>query len=112
MTGALSYTWEIEHFYPMETIPHLFLLDGWRKPLHEWRSYHRGRPRYSSLRLGPHEIRWLTNGTQLKTRQLPLSLLLDKHQRYAKLPLDAVAAIGSLLRLTARQDGCIIVVHT
>ena len=21
MTGALSYTWEIEHFYPMETIP-------------------------------------------------------------------------------------------
>src|SRR6266566_6616777 len=57
------------------------------------------------------EIPWLTNSTQLETRQLPLPLLSYKHQRYAKLRLDAVAAIGSILYLTARQDGCIIVVH-
>src|SRR2546429_4429978 len=60
---------------------------------------------------GLREIRWLTNSTQLETRQLPLPLLSYKHQRSAKLRLDAVAAIGSILYLTARQDGGIIVVH-
>src|SRR5437588_12950568 len=60
---------------------------------------------------GLREIRWLTNSTQLETRQLPLPLLSYKHQRSAKLRLDAVAAIGPILYLTARQDGGIIVVH-
>ena len=47
----------------------------------------------------------------METRKSPLPLLLDKHQRSAKLPLYAVAAISSILDLTAYQDGCI-VVHT
>src|SRR6266581_9739205 len=61
--------------------------------------------------IGLRDIWRLTNGTQLETRQLPLPLLSYKHQRYAKLRLDAVAAIGPILYLTARQDGGIIVVH-
>src|SRR5436305_5522455 len=59
--------------------------------------------------LGPSEIRCLANGTQLETRQLPLPLLFDKNQRRAKLSLDAVAAIGSILDLTTGQDGGIVV---
>src|SRR5947209_5691684 len=65
--------------------------------------------RRCGLRLGPREIRCLANGTQVETRQLPLPLLFDKHQRRAKLGLDAVAAIGSILDLTTDQDGGIVV---
>ncbi len=59
-------------------------------------------------RLCSHKIGWLANGTQLQMRQSPLSLL-DKHQRDAKLSRDAVASIGSILGLTADQDGGIVV---
>ena len=55
------------------------------------------------------EIRWLANSTQVETGKSPLPLLLDKHQFGAKLRLDAGAAIGSILDLTAGQDGCIVV---
>jgi hypothetical protein len=51
----------------------------------------------------------LANGTQLQTRQSPLPLLLDKNQRYAKLPLNGVATIGCILDLTTGQDGCIVI---
>ena len=58
--------------------------------------------------LCPREIRWLANGTQLQICQSPLPLL-DKHQRDAKLPRDAVATIGRFLGETANQDGCLVV---
>src|SRR5438876_10209115 len=63
----------------------------------------------SARGLFSRETRWLANGTQVETRKSPLPLLLDKHQRGAKLPLNAVAAISSILDLTADQDGCIVV---
>src|SRR5713101_6783588 len=63
----------------------------------------------STRGLGLSEIRWLANGTQVETGKSPLPLLLDKHQCGAKLRLDAIAAIGSILDLTAGQDGCIVV---
>src|SRR6266702_8874349 len=59
--------------------------------------------------LGLGETGWLANGAQLQARQSPLPLLLDKNQRYAKLPQNGVAAIGCMLDLTTGQDGCIVV---
>jgi hypothetical protein len=69
----------------------------------------RMRSHRSARGLFSREFRYSANGTQVETRQPPLPLLLNKHQCSAKLRLDAVAAIDSILDLTASQDGCFVV---
>src|SRR6266571_4440493 len=59
--------------------------------------------------LGSRERRGLANMTEMETGQLPLPVLVDKHQCRAQLRVDGVTPIGCFLGETANQDGCLIV---
>lgn len=57
---------------------------------------------WGGLRLGE---RRLTDGTEVETRQAPLSLLMNEYQGGAQFGIDPVAAIRCLLHLASDQDG-------